>query len=493
MSTSPRKRYDFDAPRRDRSAYTQQQEIALIGKIMFEPQIIGEIRSRLPVTLMSTPITRNALAACYALYDDGRLPSIEGLLSRMPGGPDEEIEPGVTQRTWLLSLGRRAADYLMYPWSDVLETLIDMRTRDMLQVLGTSLASAAQGQVGTLDLIQTTVAGLDTASTLVRPRGRQTYTVEGAAQATLAKIERAEALDWPTTGFDTLDRALGGWPRGQLSIVAGRPGMGKSAFVTSSLLRGARKSKFIDPETGEEIPQAALMFSLEMNREQLGARVLCDIAFVRDKPILVDRVITGAVDDREKQRLAAAADALKGMPILIDEQPGLTVSEIEARARKYAIDLKRKGKKLDCIIIDHIGLIRCEYRQGFNRTQQLHEITVALMVLAKELDCAVVGLSQLNRGVESRENKRPDLADLRESGNIEENASVVAFLYRPAYYLAKQKHDDHDLESERLEMLLRTEHDMEIIVAKNRNGGVGVHTLYCAIGSNAVRNRDFGG
>ncbi|MEQ1694738.1 MAG: DnaB-like helicase C-terminal domain-containing protein [Hyphomicrobiaceae bacterium] len=495
MSTTSLKqrRVNFDDPQRERAEYTRSQEIAILGKILMQPSLIGEIKSRLPLEMMTSQITYNLLAAVYGLYDEGRQPSIEGVLSRMPGGADAEIEPGVTQRTWMVSLIGRSKDYLFMPWLDVLETLLDVRTRDMLQAIGSNLSAGSQGQISTLELIQTAVGGLDTASTFIRPRGRLTYTVGGAASALLERLDRNEALNWPTTGFTDFDTVLGGWPRGQLSIVAGRPGMGKSAFVTSSLLRGVRKSKFVDPDTGELVPQNALMFSLEMNKEQLGARVLCDLAYIRAHPIMVDQVINGKIDTRERERLEDANVKLKDMPVLIDEQPGLTISEIEARSRKHFADLKRKGKRLDVVVVDHIGLIRADFKAGFNRASQLHEITVALMAMAKELDCAVVGLSQLNRGVEGRDNKRPDLSDLRESGNIEENASVVAFLYRPAYYLAKQKHDDHDLENDRLEMLARVENDLEMIVSKNRNGRVGVQTLFCAVGSNAVRDKNFGG
>jgi replicative DNA helicase len=269
-----------------------------------------------------------------------------------------------------------------------------------------------------------------------------------------------------------------------MSVLAGRPGMGKSAAASSSLLRGARAG------------HASLFFSLEMVGEQLGSRMLTDLAWTRQHPIHYEDILhrrTEIINDPARRRLAVAKDELAKLPVLIEEQRGLTFAEIAARSRKAANALDRQGRRLETIFVDHMLLVHPSARYSGNRVQEVREISGGLATLAKELDVAVVALCQLNRGVEGRENKRPGLADLRDSGSIEEDASLVIFLYRLAYYLEQQRFDDMLAEKARTDALEKSRNSLEFIVAKNRNGRCGTVDAFIDVGANAVRNLEVGG
>jgi replicative DNA helicase len=191
---------------------------------------------------------------------------------------------------------------------------------------------------------------------------------------------------------------------------------------------------------------------------------------------------------KEPWRLREAAARFKKLPIKIDDQAQLTVSEIGVRARRYAAELERVGKRLDLVIVDHLGIAKPSTRYAGNKTNETGEISGALAALAKQLNCHVIAACQLNRDVEGRDVKRPQLSDLRNSGDIEQDGHIVTFLYRPAYYLERAKHDDPDKEAARIASLAVLENNLEFIVAKNRNGPIGTVECFVDIANNAVRN-----
>jgi replicative DNA helicase len=319
---------------------------------------------------------------------------------------------------------------------------------------------------------------LDELTVLMRKGRGFTYDAGGAGQGALARLD-GEDRTYPTTGLDDLDKRVGGWPLGQLTVLAGRPGAGKSAVATSAMLRTAKAGN------------SALFFSLEMVKEQLGARMLTDLAYDHMLPIVYEDVLNRCVEPRARRRLDAAAEALAKLPVHIEEQRGLTMADVAARSRKIAAALLREGKQLRVIFIDHMMLMRSSDRYAGNRVREVGEISEGLTELAQELDVAVVALCQLNRQVETRDNKRPTLSDLRDSGEVEQNASLVIFLYRSAYYLEQTRYDEPDLEKKRQEMLEKTRNKLEFIIAKNRNVRTGVVEAFVDIGANAIRNASF--
>jgi replicative DNA helicase len=303
------------------------------------------------------------------------------------------------------------------------------------------------------------------------------------ADAIAAGVDDPAARPAPlSTGYAELDEIIGGWRRTNLVILAGRPGMMKTTLAGSTSLSIARRGEVVH------------FFSQEMSAEELTARSVADLAFTHDNdpddpPLTYASIMNGDVrDDRQRFKLKHAAGRLRDLPIIIDPQGGLTLPEIALRARKRAEHAAKRGMRVGLVVVDHLGKVRTERRTD-NRNLELGEITGGLKELGKELDTCVLVLCQLNRMVESRENKRPMLSDLRESGHIEEDADSVLGLYREAYYLGKHHEDDPEKEVERQAHLARVRNDIEVIVLKNRHGSEGLARLWVHAGAAAVRNR----
>ncbi|WP_078429573.1 replicative DNA helicase [Alkalihalobacterium alkalinitrilicum] len=242
------------------------------------------------------------------------------------------------------------------------------------------------------------------------------------------------------TGFAELDRMTAGFQRSDLIIVAARPSVGKTAFALNIAQNVATK-------TDENIA----IFSLEMSASQLVTRMLC-----AEGNIDAQRMRTGQLESEDWQKLTMAMGSLSKAGIYIDDTPGIKVNDIRAKCRRL-----KQEKGLSIILIDYLQLIQGNGRGGENRQQEVSEISRTLKGIARELDVTVIALSQLSRGVESRQDKRPMMSDIRESGSIEQDADIVAFLYRDDYY---------DKESENKNII-------EIIIAKQRNGPVGTVEL----------------
>lgn len=266
-----------------------------------------------------------------------------------------------------------------------------------------------------------------------------------------------------------LDKLLGGLHRSDLLILAGRPAMGKTALATNIAYNAAKN--YHDSTGGEGAVVG--FFSLEMSAEQLAARILSEQANVSS-----DRMRKGELSNDEFHALATVSNALHEVPIFIDDTPALTVSALRTRARR----LKRQHG-LGMIVVDYLQLISGSANsRSDGRVQEVSEITRGLKTLAKELDVPVLALSQLSRQVEQREDKRPQLSDLRESGSIEQDADVVMFIFREEYYLEKadpmQRPDESadkyaQRQSSWEERMERARGKAEVIVAKQRHGPVG--------------------
>lgn len=242
------------------------------------------------------------------------------------------------------------------------------------------------------------------------------------------------------TGFVELDRITAGFQRNDLIIVAARPSVGKTAFALNIAQNVATK-------TDENVA----IFSLEMGASQLVMRMLC-----AEGNIDAQRLRTGKLESEDWQKLTMAMGSLSNAGIYIDDTPGIRISDIRSKCRRL-----KQERGLGMILIDYLQLIRGSGKSGENRQQEVSEISRSLKGLARELEVPVIALSQLSRGVESRQDKRPMMSDIRESGSIEQDADIVGFLYRDDYY---------DKESENKNII-------EIIIAKQRNGPVGTVEL----------------
>ena len=272
-----------------------------------------------------------------------------------------------------------------------------------------------------------------------------------------------------TTGLDSLNSKMGGLHKSDLIIVAGRPGMGKSSLA-ANIGFAAAKRFLQDQEDGIETAKSAgapvALFNLEMSSDQIATRILAEQSGISSENLRM-----GRISQQEFRQLARAAAELQSLPLYIDDTPGLTIAALRTRARR----LKRQ-KGIGLVVVDYLQLLQGSGKNNNdNRVQEISEISRGLKQLAKELDVPVIGLSQLSRAVEQREDKRPQLSDLRESGSIEQDADIVLFIYREDYYLAaKAPAEDHPDFAEWQEQMGRAYGRAEVIVAKQRHGSTGI-------------------
>jgi replicative DNA helicase len=305
-----------------------------------------------------------------------------------------------------------------------------------------------------------------------------------ALAATLRSAEaahrRAGGLAGLTTGFDDLDKMLGGLHPSDLLILAARPSMGKTALATNIAFNAARAEMVPfdgEPDAGKAAHKrnTIAFFSLEMSAEQLATRILAEVTGIAS-----ERIRRGELSSDEFERLVIGTQEIEKLALFIDDTPALSVSALRTRARR----LKRQHG-LSMIVVDYLQLMRGS-SDAENRVQEISEITRGLKAIAKELNVPVVALSQLSRAVENREDKRPQLADLRESGTIEQDADVVMFIFREQYYLERaepmqradettekwqERHDRWKIRCDEVYNLA------EVLIAKQRHGPVGKISL----------------
>ncbi len=282
-----------------------------------------------------------------------------------------------------------------------------------------------------------------------------------------AAHKREGGLSGVATGLKDLDHKLGGMHKSDLIIIAGRPSMGKTALATNIAFHVARNYKYEvrDGERHTTDGGVVAFFSLEMSSEQLATRLIAEHSGISSSTIR-----RGELGEGDFDKLLDSAAELNAIPLHIDDTGGLPVGALAARARR----LKRTSKGLDLIVVDYLQLVTAESRRKDGRVQEVSEITQRLKSLAKELDVPVIALSQLSRQVEQREDKKPQLSDLRESGSIEQDADVVMFVYREAYYLGRTQPPFNTPEHAEWQVQMNeVRRRAEIIIGKQRHGPIG--------------------
>ena len=309
----------------------------------------------------------------------------------------------------------------------------------------------------------------------VAEEGGEQGSMKSFGQATRVAVEQAERalnsgghVSGVTTGLESVNAKMGGLHNSDLLILAGRPGMGKTSLATNMAYNAARRymrdmEDGIPPEKSIGAPVA--FFSLEMSADQLATRVLSEQSGISSENLRM-----GKISQADFRNLARAAQELENLPLYIDDTPGLTIAALRTRARR----LKRRHD-VGFIVVDYLQLLQGSGKAGDSRVNEISEISRGLKTLAKELHVPVLALSQLSRAVEQREDKRPQLSDLRESGSIEQDADMVWFVFREDYYVAAKEpgnkegpeHQEWVQEMERIYGLA------EVIVAKQRHGSTG--------------------
>ena len=382
---------------------------------------------------------------------------------------------GVTVSQYLARLAAEATTIINA--EDYGRTIYDLATRRRLIGIGEDLVNVAYDapvETSPRDQIEEAERRLyELAETGRYDGGFQRFSeaLTGAIDMAAAAFKRSGGLSGVSTGLTDMDRMMGGLQPSDLVILAGRPAMGKTSLATNIAFNIAKAYQ------GERQPDGSMktvnggivgFFSLEMSSEQLATRIIAEQAGVPSY-----KIRRGDISEADFYKITEVAREMQTIPFYIDQTGGISIAQLTARARR----LKRQ-RGLDLLVVDYLQLLSGSSKKGENRVQELTEITTGLKALAKELNVPLVALSQLSRQVENRDDKRPQLADLRESGSIEQDADVVMFVYREEYYL-KMKEPKLGTEEH---FKWQTEMDQahgkaEVIIGKQRHGPTGTVQL----------------
>ena len=458
-----------DAPHAPALPANVEAEAALLGALMIDNRICEDVQIRLKAHHFFEPLHGRIYDAILRLNDKNMIANPVTLRPMFDGDEAMKEVGGPAYLAQLTGSGAAvigARDFAVQIYDLALLRALIGVGREMVEgALDTSedVAPLAQIERAETELYR------------VAEEGGSEGKVKSFAEASMESIKNIELalqngghLSGITTGIDGINAKIGGLHRSDLTILAGRPGMGKTSLATNIAFSAAQRyARDIEDgiEPGKSAGAAVAFFSLEMSADQLATRILAE-----QSNISSENLRTGRISKQEFQQLARASGELSGLPLYIDDTPGLTIAALRTRARR----LKRQ-KNVGMIVVDYLQLLQGSGKGGHdNRVQEISEISRGLKQLAKELHVPVLALSQLSRAVEQREDKRPQLSDLRESGSIEQDADIVLFVYRDDYYLAaKQPSDDHpDIDSWREEMA-RVYGTAELIVAKQRHGSTG--------------------
>lgn len=455
-----------------------EAEQALLGAILSNNRAMEKVVEFLRPECFANPVHGRIFEACRTYIERGRI--ADPITLKAYFEHDDSLKT-VGGSAYLMQLA--AASATIINAADYGRQILDRYLRRQLIALGNDVVNDAFA----ISLDEEALVQVERAEKRLYEiansgeMGGGPQLLDVALQASLQSTQKAmntpAGVSGVATGLSEMDRLLGGLHDSDLIILAGRPAMGKSALALTIAYNAAQKFEEENKRPGAQKKSVAF-FSLEMSAEQLATRILSSKAQVPGHLIR-----TGKLTDEQFDELAAGVSLLSKIPLYLDETPGITVTAIKNRARRIKRD---KEKGLGLIVIDYLQLISSGSRSE-NRVQELSEMTRQLKIMARELNVPVVVLSQLSRLVEQRDNKRPQLSDLRESGSIEQDADIVMFVFREIYYLQNDipvRHQNETAEKFILRMKeweekkVLLEHQAEAIVAKQRHGPVGSIKLY---------------
>ncbi|MEW5726544.1 MAG: replicative DNA helicase [Pseudomonadota bacterium] len=457
-----------------------EAEQALLGAILLNNRAFERVSEFLRPEHFADPVHGRIFAACGKLIERGQIANpvtlktffeTDGGLAEIGGTPYlAQLANAVVSIINADDYGKLIHDlHLRRELIDIGQTLVNEAFEPDLDRSAMDQIGGAEAKLYELATTGQTEGGFEAFGTVL---------VEAVKQAEAAH-KRQGKLSGVPTGLIDMDKRLGGLHPSDLLILAGRPSMGKTSLATNIAFNAAKAYKEEVDALGNKVAvdgAKVAFFSLEMSAEQLAARILAEQAEISSH-----KIRQGEMSNEEFERLVIAAQELHRLPLFIDDTPALSISAVRTRSRR----LKRQHG-LGLIVVDYLQLLRGSGSHSENRVQEVSEITRGLKALAKELDVPVIALSQLSRAVEQREDKRPQLADLRESGSIEQDADVVMFVYREQYYLeraepGRRPEETDEKFNERYskwhERLMEVVNTAEVIVAKQRHGPVGTVRL----------------
>ena len=426
---------------------------SIIGpKHFYDPvhaRIFETAASRISKNMLASPVTLKSF-----MEDDEGLKELGGppYLARLAGAAISAFAArdyaqmifDLATRRELIQLGRNISDKA---------AKVDVESEPKEQIVEAEQALYSLAEHGTSD------------------QGFQSFlaAVTEAVKVTNSAYQRGGGLAGISTGLTDLDTKLGGLHKSDLLILAGRPSMGKTSLATNiafNIAKAYRKGQLQDGSHGAVDGGVVGFFSLEMSAEQLASRILAEAAEISSH-----KLRQGDLTETEFRRLVEAAKQLEACPLYIDDTAAIPIAQLAARARRL-----KRTQGLDVLIVDYLQLVR---GTSENRVQEIGEISMGLKAIAKELNIPVIALSQLSRQVESRDDKRPQLSDLRESGSIEQDADVVMFVYREEYYLSREEPsaDENEKVLQWQEKMERAHNKAEVIVGKQRHGPIGTVEL----------------
>jgi replicative DNA helicase len=452
-----------------------EAEQALLGAILINNEAFYRVQDFLEPRHFVEKINQQIFELAGSLIRGGKVATPVTLKTFLPG---EQDIVGLTVNQYLAKLAAEATTIINA--EDYGRTVYDLSIRRDLIKIGEEMVNLAY-DAPVHSTPRTHIEDVERKLYEIAETGRldtgfQRFTdalttaVDMAARA----YQREEKLSGLATGLKDLDTYLGGLQKSDLIVIAGRPGMGKTALATNIAYQIANsfQSETKADGTIEAVDGGRVgFFSLEMSAEQLATRIVSE-----QTEIASSTIRRGQITDADFEKIVAFSRTMQHLPLYIDETGGISIAQLAARARR----LKRQ-RGLDLLVVDYIQLIQGSNRRAQEgRVQEVTEITTGLKALAKQLNIPILALSQLSRQVESRDDKRPQLSDLRESGSIEQDADVVLFVYREAYYLSNAEPRDHN-SSEHGEWQAKYEkikYRAEVIIGKQRHGPTGTVPLH---------------
>ncbi|QQR40988.1 replicative DNA helicase [Devosia rhizoryzae] len=448
-------------------------EQALLGAILINNDAFYRVADFLMPEHFYEPIHREIFELAGKIIRAGKAAEPATLKTHLP----DQLLPDVTMMQYLSRLAAEATTVINA--ADYGQAIYDLAIRRNLIQVGEEMVSVAYDSS---DVDMTPVKQIEKVEGelfQLAEKGRYDGGFQNFGAALNASIQMAgEAfqrdggLSGVATDLHDLDRQMGGLQRSDLIILAGRPAMGKTSLVTNIAFNVAKAWRGeVTPDGHNKTVDGGIVgfFSLEMSSEQLATRILAEQAEISSSDIR-----RGRIHDSQFSKLVDVSNMMSRLPLYIDDTGGISVAQLAARARR----LKRQ-KGLDMLVIDYLQLLSGSSKASSqNRVQELTEITTTLKALAKELEIPVIALSQLSRQVEARDDKHPQLADLRESGSIEQDADVVLFVYREEYYLKNKEPKEGTPEHLTWQGEMEKVHGKaEVIIAKQRHGPTGTVQL----------------